>query len=267
MAQSTENGIHLDQVTFGYPGAKPIIDQFSLEVRPGSFTVIVGASGCGKTTLLNLIAGFLSPVDGEVVVGGKVITGPGPDRGVVFQGDSSLLGWRTVEDNVGFGLAIAGVKKSERQERTRRALETVGLAADHRKYPRELSGGMKQRVQIARALVSDAPILLMDEPFGALDAITRGSLQAEIARIWTADRRTVVFITHDIGEAITLGDQICVMRKNPDNTVHFKQFDNELPRPRHKSDEAFGRLYDVIESNLNASATGSSIPTSRAAAT
>ncbi len=254
MVQVTENGIHLDQVTFGYPGAKPIIDKFSLEVQPGSFTVIVGASGCGKTTLLNLIAGFLTPVDGSVRVGGKAITGPGPDRGVVFQGDSSLLGWRTVEDNVGFGLAVVGVKKPERQARVRRALETVGLASDNRKYPRELSGGMKQRVQIARALVSDAPILLMDEPFGALDAITRASLQAEIARIWLADRRTVVFITHDIGEAITLADQICVMRKNPDNTVYFEQLENTVARPRHKSDEAFGRLHDAIESTLNVAA-------------
>jgi NitT/TauT family transport system ATP-binding protein len=252
VTQETQNGIHLDRVTFGYAGARPIIDDFSLDVEPGSFMVIVGASGCGKTTLLNLIAGFLSPVDGAVKVGGRAITGPGPDRGVVFQGDGSLLGWRTVEDNVGFGLAIAGVNKQERKERTARALETVGLAADHRKYPRELSGGMKQRVQIARALVSDAPILLMDEPFGALDAITRGSLQAEIARIWEADRRTVVFITHDIAEAITLGDQICVMRKDPDGTVNFEQLENPLPRPRLKADERFGQLYDAIESNLNA---------------
>lgn len=251
MVQSTENGILLDKVTFGYPGAKPIIDDFTLEIQPGSFTVIVGASGCGKTTLLNLIAGFTSPVAGSVIVGGKAITGPGPDRGVVFQGDSSLLGWRTVEDNVAFGLEIAGVRKAERLERAHRALATVNLSNDHKKYPRELSGGMKQRVQIARALVSDAPILLMDEPFGALDAITRGSLQSEISRIWEQDRRTVVFITHDIAEAITLGDRIAVMRKNPDNTIYFRQFENDLPRPRHKTDEQFGRLYDQIEESLN----------------
>jgi NitT/TauT family transport system ATP-binding protein len=238
-------------VTFGYPGSKPIIDKFSLDVEPGSFTVIVGASGCGKTTLLNLIAGFLSPVGGNVSVGGTAITGPGPDRAVVFQGDGSLLGWRTVEDNVGFGLTISGVKKPERRVRTDRALDTVGLRSDSQKYPRELSGGMKQRVQIARALVSDAPILLMDEPFGALDAITRGTLQAEIARIWTADRRTVVFITHDIGEAITLADQICVMRKETDGTIKFERIENTLSRPRLKSDEKFGQLYDAIESNLN----------------
>lgn len=251
MTQSTENGILLDRVTFGYPGAKPIIDDFTLEVEPGSFTVIVGASGCGKTTLLNLVAGFLSPVAGAVIVGGSAITGPGPDRGVVFQGDSSLLAWRTVEDNVAFGLEIAGVKKAERLARAHHALETVGLTADHKKFPRELSGGMKQRVQIARALVSDAPILLMDEPFGALDAITRGSLQGEISRIWEQDRRTVVFITHDIAEAITLGDRICVMRKNPDGTIYFRQFENDLARPRHKTDEEFGRLYDTIEENLH----------------
>lgn len=251
MVQSTENGILLDRVTFGYPGSKPIIQDFTLEVEPGSFTVIVGASGCGKTTLLNLVAGFLSPVAGSVIVGGSAITGPGPDRAVVFQGDSSLLGWRTVEDNVAFGLEIQGMKKADRLARAHRALETVGLLADRTKYPRELSGGMKQRVQIARALVSDAPILLMDEPFGALDAITRGSLQGEISRIWEQDRRTVVFITHDISEAITLGDRICVMRKNADGTIYFEQFDNKLPRPRRKTDAEFARLYDRIEEALD----------------
>ena len=251
MEQTKQNGILLDKVTFGYPGAKPIIDNFTLEVQPGSFTVIVGASGCGKTTLLNLIAGFTRPVAGEVVVGGQAITGPGPDRGVVFQGDSSLLGWRTVEDNVAFGLEIAGMSKSERLERAHRALATVNLSNDHKKFPRELSGGMKQRVQIARALVSDAPILLMDEPFGALDAITRGNLQAEISRIWEEDRRTVVFITHDIAEALVLGDRVCVMRKNPDNTVYFRQFENNLPRPRQKTHADFGRLHDEIEASLN----------------
>lgn len=251
MEQSKQNGILLDKVTFGYPGAKPIIDNFTLEVQPGSFTVIVGASGCGKTTLLNLIAGFTRPVAGEVIVGEQAITGPGPDRGVVFQGDSSLLGWRTVEDNVAFGLEISGMSKAERLERAHRALATVNLSNDHKKFPRELSGGMKQRVQIARALVSDAPILLMDEPFGALDAITRGNLQAEISRIWEQDRRTVVFITHDIAEAIVLGDRVCVMRKNPDNTVYFRQFENNLSRPRHKTDAEFGRLHDEIEESLN----------------
>lgn len=247
MGQRTENGILLDKVTFGYPGAKPIIDNFTLEVQPGSFTVIVGASGCGKTTLLNLIAGFTSPVAGSVIVGGKTITGPGPDRGVVFQGDSSLLGWRTVEDNVAFGLEIEGVGKAERLKRAHRALETVNLSADHKKYPRELSGGMKQRVAIARGFCQDPRVLLMDEPFAALDEQTRLSLGDELLSIWEQHRKTVVFVTHSLTEAVYLCDEVVVMAARPGRVI--RRIEIDLPRPRTYKMMAtarFGELRDEI---------------------
>jgi NitT/TauT family transport system ATP-binding protein len=239
--------ITFEGVAFGYrtSGGK-VLSGLNLELRKSEFFLLLGPSGCGKTTVLNLLAGFERPPAGQISVGGTPVTAPGPDRVVIFQGDDSLLGWLSTVENVEFGLVLAGVPRAERRRRAERALHMVGLTGQDRKYPHELSGGMKQRVQIARALVCDADVLLMDEPFGALDAQTRATLQDELARIWTETRRTVLFITHDIGEAIILGDRIGVMRAGPGSSVK-EVVTNDLPRPRSRGDPAFAAMYARIE--------------------
>ena len=255
--------ITLNDVSFAYLNAKPVLLNLDLTIYDNEFFVLLGPSGCGKTTVLNLIAGFERTVSGSLTVGDAQVTKPGIDRVVVFQGDDSLLGWRTVEQNVEFGLELAGSGKSERRERAARAIETVGLRGHEKKYPRELSGGMKQRVQIARALVSDSPVMLMDEPFGALDAMTRTSLQDEISRIWLQDKRTIVFITHDIAEAVMLGDRIGIMAPAQDGKA-ISIVENTFPRPRSRGAEEFARNYGLVEDTLRhitQSASESAAPT------
>lgn len=190
------------------------VDRVSLDVRAGEFLVLVGPSGCGKSTLLDLVAGLSAPSAGEVRVGGKRVQGPGLDRGVVFQ-QYALLPWRTAQGNVEFGLEANGVKRRERAARAREFLGLVGLGGFEDRYPHQLSGGMKQRVAIARSLAFDPDVLLMDEPFAALDAQTRESLQIELLRIWERTGKTVVFITHGIDEAVLLGQRVAVMTSRP----------------------------------------------------
>jgi len=226
--------------------AAEVLSNLNLELKRGEFFLLLGPSGCGKTTVLNLLAGFEQPTVGQIAVGGTPVTGPGPDRIVIFQGDDSLLGWLSTMENVEFGLMLAGMGRRERRARADRALKMVGLAGQDGKHPHELSGGMKQRVQIARALVCDADILLMDEPFAAVDAQTRAILQDELARIWMETQRTVLFITHDIAEAIILGDRIGVMRAGPRSGVK-EIIANDLPRPRSRGDVAFANMYARIE--------------------
>ena len=247
-----QSAIELRDVSFAYEPSRPVVNDFNLGVSAGEFFVLLGPSGCGKTTVMDLIAGFVRPTGGTVRVGGKPIEKPGTDRVVVFQGDSSLLGWKNVVGNIEFGLSLARVPKAERRSRTARALETVSLVGHESKYPRELSGGMKQRVQIARALVSDASVMLMDEPFGALDAMTRTALQDEVSRIWEQNSRTVLFITHDISEAIILADRIGVMGKSPAGKL-ISVVDNDLPRPRSRGTEGFAHKYSEIEAALSQS--------------
>jgi len=239
--------ISFESVSFAYKETGgEVLAGLNLELRKEEFFLLLGPSGCGKTTVLNLLAGFERPPSGRISVGGTPVTVPGPDRVVIFQGDDSLLGWLSTVENVEFGLRLAGTPRVERRHRAERALKMVGLAGQDGKYPHELSGGMKQRVQIARALVCDADILLMDEPFAALDAQTRATLQDELARIWMATRRTVLFITHDIAEAIILGDRIGVMRAGPGSRIK-EVVANELPRPRSRGDPAFAAMYARIE--------------------
>ncbi|HLJ60033.1 MAG TPA: ABC transporter ATP-binding protein [bacterium] len=239
--------IAFDAVSFAYREKQTaVLTDFTLELKRREFFLLLGPSGCGKTTALNMLAGFEHPLEGHVSVDGQPITGPGPDRVVVFQGDDSLLGWLSTAENVEFGLLLAGVSRAERKQRAGQVLETVGLAGHGAKHPAELSGGMKQRVQIARALVSNADILLMDEPFAAVDAQTRTILQDELARIWTETRRTVLFITHDIAEAIILGDRIGIMRAGPDSNIK-EIVTNDLPRPRSRGDASFATMYARIE--------------------
>lgn len=213
----------------------------NLELFPGEFVSIVGASGCGKSTLLRIIAGLETGYDGSARVGGRPITSPGLDRGVVFQ-DHRLLPWATVWENIAFAL------QDEKSEASRVAIQDhidlVGLHGFEQSYPHELSGGMAQRAAIARALVNRPSILLLDEPFGALDALTRIQLQHEILRIWQAERTTVVLVTHDIDEAIYLGDRLLVMSNRPG--AIRRSIPVDLPRPRRRHGGAFAEVRRIV---------------------
>jgi NitT/TauT family transport system ATP-binding protein len=223
----------------------PALEHFSLDIEVGEFFCLLGPSGCGKTTVLKMLAGFESPTAGRILMEGHPVTGAGRDRGVVFQGDDSLFGWLTAIENVEFGLRMRRVPKTERRERAMRYLELVGLRGQERKYPAELSGGMKQRIQIARVLSNEPKMLLMDEPFAALDAQTRALMQLELANIWHATRTTVLFITHDIDEAVTLGKRIGVMRAGPRSQVKGV-VEVSLNGARSRTDDAFLGYYKQV---------------------
>jgi NitT/TauT family transport system ATP-binding protein len=223
----------------------PAVDGFDLDIEAGEFICLLGPSGCGKTTVLKLLAGFEAPTAGQILMNGRPVTGASRDRGVVFQGDDSLYGWLTAVENVEFGLRMRGIGKTERRERARHHLQLVGLTGQERKYPAELSGGMKQRIQIARALVNEPAMLLMDEPFAALDAQTRALMQLELATLWQATRTTVLFITHDIDEAVTLGTRIGVMRAGPSSDVKGV-IDVALDGARSRTDDAFLKYYKQV---------------------
>jgi NitT/TauT family transport system ATP-binding protein len=221
------------------------VEHFDIDIEAGEFFCLLGPSGCGKTTVLKLLAGFEAPTAGQILMAGRPVTGAGRERGVVFQGDDSLFGWLTAIENVEFGLRMRHMPKTTRRERAMRYLELVGLSGQEHKYPAELSGGMKQRIQIARALVNEPTMLLMDEPFAALDAQTRALMQAELAGIWKTTRTTVLFITHDIDEAVTLGTRIGVMRAGPRSQVKGV-IDVALDGARSRTDDAFLRYYKQV---------------------
>ncbi|ROO84414.1 NitT/TauT family transport system ATP-binding protein/taurine transport system ATP-binding protein [Actinocorallia herbida] len=211
--------VTLRGVSLVYGGRRdpvPALADIDADLAPGSFTAIVGPSGCGKSTLLRLVAGFAAPTGGEVAVSGSPVTGPGPDRGVVFQ-QPRLFPWLSVRGNVEFGLK--GLPKAARRARSAELLELVGLADAAGRRPYELSGGMQQRAAIARALAPDPAILLMDEPFAALDALTRERLQEELRRVWQATGKTVLFVTHSVDEAVYLGTRVLVLSKRPGRVV------------------------------------------------
>ena len=218
----------------------------TFDVHAGEFVSVVGASGCGKTTLLRLVDGLLAPSRGEVLLDGRPIAGPGLDRALVFQLDA-LFPWRTVLDNVLFGLEVQGRLGEEARRAAGELLRFVGLGGFERAYPHELSGGMRQRTNLARALAVDPEVLLMDEPFASLDAQTREIMQAELLRIWNARRKTVLFITHQIDEAIYLSDRVVVLTRRPGQVGDVLAVD--LPRPRRldvKRTPAFGALVDRV---------------------
>lgn len=223
------------------------VDDFTLDVKKGELISIVGPSGCGKTTILRSIAGLLQPTSGTITIGGKECTAPGSDRGMVFQ-DFALFPWRSVRQNVEFGMEIAGVPKEERRERSERYLKAVGLEkfADARIH--ELSGGMKQRVGIARTLVMHPAVVLMDEPFGALDAQTRNIMQEQLTKIIQHSERTIIFVTHSVDEALFLSDRVVVLSKRP-STI-YKIVDVPWPRPRDRADPEFTALRKKILSYL-----------------
>ncbi|MHB8203125.1 MAG: ABC transporter ATP-binding protein [Desulfomonilaceae bacterium] len=223
------------------------LERINLSINRGEFVAILGPSGCGKTTLLNTIAGFSPPSSGRVLVNGVEVTSPGPDRGMVFQ-EYALFPWMTVEKNIAFGLEIKKLKKLEIKEKVDGLLEKLQLVDFRNRFPKELSGGMKQRVAIARVLALDPPIMLMDEPFGALGALTRRTMQDELLRIWLEFKKTIVFVTHGIQESIYLADRVVVMTYRLGaikQIVHVK-----LSRPRDESSSQFiniqKHLYELV---------------------
>ena len=228
------------------------LEDFSLDIAEGEFLVIVGPSGCGKSTFLNVVAGLTFPAKGEVSVYGKPVTGPGPDRAVVFQ-DYALMPWRTVEGNIKFGLEMQRRIDKDTPAKIARYIELVGLKGFERAYPRELSGGMRQRVGLARALVTEPRLLLMDEPFAAVDAMTREIMQDELSRIVTETKQPIIFITHSVDEAVTLGDRIAVVTNRPGRIKEI--IDVGLPRPRSRESRHLpefqairDRIWDLLQS-------------------
>ncbi|MDL2354458.1 MAG: ABC transporter ATP-binding protein [Pseudomonadota bacterium] len=215
------------------------LKDISLAIPRGQFTCLLGPSGCGKSTLLNAIAGFSAPTSGSIRADGKLVTGPGPERGMVFQ-EYALFPWMTVAENIGFGLQIKGMAKAEIGRRVDALLAMLSLSDFRQRFPKDLSGGMRQRVAIARVLALDSPIMLMDEPFGALDALTRRNLQDELLRIWAELKKTIIFVTHSIEEAIYLADRIVVMTYRP-GTVK-RDIIVELPRERDPASPEFNAL-------------------------
>lgn len=218
-----------DFVQKGRSKALIALQDITLRVRQGEFLCIVGPSGCGKSTFLNLVAGFDRPSRGELRLREKPIAGPGADRGVVFQ-EHALFPWLTVRQNISFGPSVRRIPRREYTQRVDELLELVGLSSFAEMYPDQLSGGMRQRAAIARALVNDPEILLMDEPFGALDLLTREAMQKELARIWGETGKTVIFVTHSIDEAVMLGDRVAVFSTHPGRVK--AQLDVDIPRPR-----------------------------------
>ncbi len=219
------------------------IEDVSLEIRTGEFVTILGPSGCGKTTLLNIVAGFIPPTRGELILNDRRIQGPGPDRGVVFQ-SFALFPWKTVLDNVGFGLKMRGVPPLERERIAYEHLALVGLNGFEHRYPHELSGGMQQRVGVARVLANHPDLMLMDEPFASVDAQTRMTLQEELTRIWELKHPTILMVTHDVEEAVFLANAVVVLTPRPGTVREVVPID--LPRPRlwHRlvEDAAYKRL-------------------------
>ena len=219
------------------------LSDVNLDIGAGEFVCAIGPSGCGKTTLLNMIAGFLKPTLGTVEVNGKSVSGPGPDRGVVFQ-EYALFPWLTARRNVEFGLRQQGLDKASARQRAEQLLALTGLAHAADRFPFELSGGMRQRVAVARALATEPKVLLMDEPFAAIDALTRATLQKELLRIWQELKLSVFFITHNIEEAVYLAQRVVVMSPHPGRIERVVEVD--LPYPRDRADPAFGAVYARI---------------------
>jgi len=241
---------------FRTSGAEVVaLTDVSMDIKPGRFVVLVGASGCGKSTLLMMLAGLRPPTSGSILINGAPIGEPDPNRvGVVFQ-EASLFPWLTAEENVEFPLALRGLPKAERRGKAEDMLKLVGLEGFGKRHPHELSGGMKQRVSIARGLVQDPPVLLMDEPFAALDEQTRMTMGDELLRIWAATGKTVVFVTHSLTEAVYLADEVCVMSARPGRIIDHLQV--SLPRPRTYemlSGDAFGTLRERIWRHIRKSA-------------
>ena len=243
---SEQVAIEIKDLWMTFPGKRKgeqvhVLENVNLSVSRGEFVCIVGPSGCGKSTLLNVIGGFLEQTSGTVLVEGQPVKGPDPKRIFVFQ-ENGVFPWLNVEDNVGFGLL--GISDEARREIVTRYIDMVGLTGFDKSYPRELSGGMRQRVEIARALAASPDIIYMDEPFGALDFITRMKMRADLVRIWQEEKKTILFVTHDIEEAVQLADTVLVMSRRP-ATVQFSE-KIDIPRPRDLDSRGYLEARDRI---------------------
>ena len=228
-------------------GILPVLSNLNLSIRPGEFLSIVGASGCGKSTLLRLLIGLDAEYEGDISVQGQRVTGTSLDRGIVFQ-DHRLFPWLTVEQNVGLGLENSRLSAAQKRDAIAAHIELVGLTSFQSAYPHQLSGGMAQRAAIARGLVNQPKILLLDEPFGALDALTRSTLQHELQRIWQTERITMILVTHDVDEAVYLGDRVVVMQPRPGRIR--KVLDVDVPRPRDRGDARLKTLIEDVRSEI-----------------
>jgi len=253
-ASGTWDELALENVSMTFNSGKPneyrALVNTTVKVRRGEFYCLLGPSGCGKSTVLNLIAGFTPPSSGRIRIGERQVVAAGTDRVVVFQdATNALFPWLRTHENVEFGLSIQGVPKREAAQRAAKYLDLVGLRDHAQKYPYELSGGMKQRCQLARALVLEPEVLLMDEPFAALDAISKRIMQKELLRIWQQFRMTIVYITHDVGEAVLLGQKVAMMRRGPASSVK-EEFAIECPYPRKPTDEVVTAIYAKVEASL-----------------
>lgn len=253
---SRSSGVVLKDVSVAFRTAgvtQKVIQGVSFAVGPGEIFVLVGPSGCGKSTILRLIAGIVSPTEGTITGSdGAILSRPGPDRVMVFQSpEAALFDWLNVRRNIEFGLRTARLRKHERRLRTQHVLELTGLEEHAHKYPPELSGGMKQRLQIARALAVQPRLVLMDEPFAALDAQTRRLMQREIVNIWLRTKMTCVYVTHDIREALILGRRVAVMTAGPEADIKAI-YDVDLPHPRSELDSSFESLYAQVDHDITA---------------
>ena len=236
--------LHVDHLSLAYERdgkSIAVLDQVQFEVGAGEFICIVGPSGCGKSTLLNTMAGFLKPTSGRVAIDGEPVDGPDPRRILVFQ-QNAAFPWLTVEENIGFGLHK--LPRAERDRRVSHYIDLVRLRDFEKAYPSDLSGGMNQRLQVARALALNPDVLYLDEPFGALDSITRLIMRGELLRIWEAERNTIVFVTHDIDEAVQLADRVVVLSSRPARVEHITTID--VPHPRNISSSRYLELRDAI---------------------
>lgn len=238
--------------TFSEDEPKPIyvLEDIDLSIRQGEFYILLGPSGCGKSTLLNMIAGFIDKTDGQLHIHGSNAENDA-NRGFIFQSaDSALFPWLTVEENVEFGLKMKKVPLDERKQITNYYIELAGLSGHHNKFPSEISGGMKQRVQLARVLANNPDILLMDEPFGALDAMTRRTMQKELIRIWQETNKTIIFVTHDIQEALQLGQHIGIMSVGPSSKI-TSTYEIDLAYPREITSSDFNKYYEIVQSHFD----------------
>ncbi|MGG3799767.1 ABC transporter ATP-binding protein [Metabacillus fastidiosus] len=227
-----------------------VLKDVDLTIKHGEFYILLGPSGCGKSTLLNIIGGFLDKTDGQLDIY-RVNSNHDSNRGFIFQSaDSVLFPWLTVEENVEFGLKMKKVPLAERKRIIHSYIELAGLSGHHHKFPSEISGGMKQRVQLARVLANNPDILLMDEPFGALDAMTRRTMQKELIRIWQETNKTVIFVTHDIQEALMLGQRIGIMSVGPSSKI-TSMYEIDLPYPRKITSPDFNHYYEIVQSHFD----------------
>lgn len=243
--------IEVQNVSYEYDtgrGRMLAVKDVSFSVRPSEFVCVLGPSGCGKTTILNMLAGFLQPTSGQIAIGGEKVNGSHHNRGVVFQDFAQLFPWRTARRNVEFGLEMRGVPKAAREKTALEQLRLVGLVPFADAYPHQLSGGMQQRVAIARALAYNPGVLLMDEPFAALDAMTRDEMQRLLTEVWQQTRKTVVYVTHNVAEAVYLGDKVLVLAAHPGTVKAEMKLD--IPRPRDPLSEAFVAAQRAILKNL-----------------